>query len=134
MSRSYGTVSPCGRGRQFLGAKNSFSPAYVNFNLMEEQRVRSNFVGATFYMEKEERMAAIRRVLFRGPASGLVSASPRSRPTLTCRQLTFLIDTPHRFITSISNANCHCKMLKHKENQKLSTIGFKSEDRNRHHH
>lgn len=65
MSRSYGTVSPCGKGRQFLGAKSLFSPAYVNFNLMEEQRVRSNFVGATFYMEKEDEMAAIPRVLFR---------------------------------------------------------------------
>lgn len=73
MSRSYGTVSPCGKGRQFLGAKSLFSPAYVNFNLMEEQRVRSNFVGATFYMEKEDKTAAIPRVLFRGPTSSLVS-------------------------------------------------------------
>jgi hypothetical protein len=31
------------------GQRVSISPAYVNFNLVEEQRMRSNFVGATFY-------------------------------------------------------------------------------------
>lgn len=65
---------PMRLGRQFLGAKSSFSPAYVNFKLIEGVRVRSNFVGATFYMEKEEKVAARRRVLFWDLTSGLVSA------------------------------------------------------------
>ena len=73
---------PMRLGRQFLGAKSSFSPAYVNFKLIEGVRVRSNFVGATFYMEKEEKAAARRRVLFWGPTSGLVSID---RGPLICR-------------------------------------------------
>ncbi len=45
------TAHSVGAGSSW-GQRCSFSPAYVNFNLVEEQRVRSNCVGATFYMEK----------------------------------------------------------------------------------
>lgn len=69
-----------------------FSPAYVNFNLMEAQRVRSNSVGATFIGRKGER--AVERVLFCGPTGGLVSqtevwSSPIRRLHLIRRCLTY---------------------------------------------
>jgi len=46
------TAHSVGAGSSW-GQRCMFSPAYVNFNLVEEQRVRSNFVGATFYMENK---------------------------------------------------------------------------------
>ena len=69
MSQGYGTVSPCGGGKQFLGARIFRLPSFYQLQICRRGKFDVKFRGCNFL--KKKRAGRLRRIL--KPAAGPVS-------------------------------------------------------------
>jgi hypothetical protein len=84
MSRSHGTVSPFGRGRQFLGAKRFDLPSLCQLQSCRGTKSEVKFCGCNFLYGKRRESGGDAESFVQGPTSVLVSRLPSPtvrRPT-----------------------------------------------------